>query len=709
MKHIPFLSKSQYMLGMQCHKYLYLHKHHKQLRDGISPAQQKIFALGTEVGVLAQDIFPGGIEVPYDGLSIDDQIKMTKDEIAGGAKTIYEASFKYDDVFVKVDILHQGNKGWELYEVKSSTSIKDVNYDDIALQYYVLAGAGISLSKACLVHINNQYVRNGDIEVGELFTINDLSVDVVEMQQDVPANIAEMRSMLEGDMPAIDIGAHCSDPYGCNFTHHCWQHIPENSVFDLHGRGVDKFDFYRQGKIAFADLPLDELNDSQRLQVKMHLTQGEIVDPDGIKEFLDNLWYPLCHFDLETFMSPIPLHDGMRPYQQIPFQYSLHIQRKEGGPIKHHEFLAEPNVDPRPQLIRTMLAQIPKDACVLTFNMPFEKSRLKEMSEDFPQYAEDMNNIRDHVMDLITPFRQRCVYRWQQHGSNSLKDVLPAFVPDMSYQGLEISDGSMAMDAYHLMCAETDQAKRQALCRNLLQYCERDTEAMVKLHQCLVNMVADANSHQDRMAEPIVKNQQELNMNTKISSEMFLEAFAKQWSENIQESNEKYMSEDDSDWPDFIHPPERFLNKVMDRLQSQLTDKLTYQTRKHDIDSLYIGGKDLLGKKNLDYPPKIFALIEDYNKENPEIKMWKLMHWRAPLKVIIFHGDDKDDTEEWLTNKISSMMKMLEKINDFYPENSATEYLFVVGSWREKDEDESDVYWRWASDKSPTPTKLIGG
>ncbi|SEA16650.1 protein of unknown function [Desulfuromusa kysingii] len=481
-----FLSKSQYVRGMQCDKSLYLYKYHKELRDEISNAQKAVFASGTDVGVLAQQLFPDGVEVPYEGMSISEQVRMTRDEIAKGTKNIYEASFAFDGLFVKVDILHHGENGWELYEVKSSTSVKTVNYHDVSFQFYVVAGAGIQLSKACLVHINNQYVRNGDIEVDKLFTFNDMTNDVSGMQHNLPNVITKMRNMLDGDQPTTDIGPHCSDPYDCDFHGHCWQHIPKDSIFDLRGRGVDKFSFYQRGLIDFKDIPLSELNNSQRFQVKMHLSKGEQIDADGIRDFLDSLWYPLCHFDFETFMSPVPLHDGMRPYQAIPFQYSLHIQREEGAPIEHYEFLGEPNIDPRPTLIKAMLAQIPVDACVLAYNMAFEKTRIKEMSEDFPEYAEGLSNIHGRIRDLIVPFRKRYAYRWQQHGSNSIKNVLPAFIPDMSYQDLEISHGGMAMDAYHLMCAETDTQKLKSLRNNLFKYCERDTEAMVKLLQWLM-------------------------------------------------------------------------------------------------------------------------------------------------------------------------------------------------------------------------------
>jgi hypothetical protein len=485
MKRNHYLSKSQYIRGMQCHKSLYLYKHHKELRDDISAAQQAIFSSGTNVGVLACDLFPGGIEVPFEGMSIPEQVAMTQREIVKGTKAIYEASFEHNGLFVKVDILHKGKKGWELYEVKSAGEVKEVNYDDVALQYYVLKGAGIDLHKACLVHVNTSYVRNGDIEVDKLFTINDLTDDVVAMQDDVPSNLAAMRGVLDGATPQVDIGNQCSKPYRCDFHGHCWQHIPKDSVFDLAGHGINKFDYNQRGLSTFEDLPLNELNASQRFQVEKHLQKGEHVDPKGLNDFLGTLWYPLCHFDFETFMSPVPLYDGTRPYRHVPFQYSLHIQREEGGPIEHYEYLAEPNVDPRPEMIKQMLHEIPEDACVLAYYMSFEKGRIEDLIEDFPEHTEGLSRINENVRDLIVPFKKRYAYRWEQYGSNSIKKVLPAFIPELSYQDLEISDGGMAMEAYHVMCAEQDAEKLTSLRKALLAYCGLDTEAMVMLHKKL--------------------------------------------------------------------------------------------------------------------------------------------------------------------------------------------------------------------------------
>src|SRR5208283_3239865 len=198
-----YLSKSLFIRGLQCQKSLYLQKYYPELKDEISEEQESLFLAGYEVGKYAKQLFPGGVEIPYDGLTYAEQIEKTKAEIAGGVSTLYEAAFSHNGVFVKVDILHRGNDGWDIYEVKSSTGIKSVHLDDIALQYHVVVGSGLSVSRAHLVHINNQYVRDGEIEPEKLFTIVDVTPDVLGKQGFVEEKISELKSMLTGSMPDI--------------------------------------------------------------------------------------------------------------------------------------------------------------------------------------------------------------------------------------------------------------------------------------------------------------------------------------------------------------------------------------------------------------------------------------------------------------------------------------------------------------------------
>ena len=307
------LSKSLILKGIQCPKALYLKKNPPDFEIPEDPSREAKFRAGHEVGILAQQLFPGGTEVPFEGLSVPEQIKQTRKLMESGAEVIYEASFEYDGIFVKVDILVKDGDAWQIHEVKMSTSVKEVNLNDVAIQFYVLGQAGLLISGAYLVHINNQYVRQGEINVQQLFASQDVLEEAVARQAGLPELIDELRSDLLGGEPPIDIGPHCNDPYDCDFIPYCWQYIPENSIFDLRGNGVKKWSLYEQGILRFDQIPLEMLNKNQRHQVEATLNQQDSIDPDAVATFLDTLWYPLYHLDFETFNTAIPIFDGTRP------------------------------------------------------------------------------------------------------------------------------------------------------------------------------------------------------------------------------------------------------------------------------------------------------------------------------------------------------------------------------------------------------------
>lgn len=488
------LSKSLILKGLQCQKALWLAKNPPDFAFPPQPDLQAKFRAGTEVGVLAQQLFPGGVEVPYDGLSFPAQLARTRELIDNGAQVIYEASFSFSAIFVKVDILVRDGAGWQIHEVKMGTGVKPVNLDDVAVQQYVLNGCGLSVSRSFLVHIDNSYVRHGEIEVNKLFASEDISDKVTARQQSMPEIVSEFRqTMREEISPGIDIGPHCTDPYECDYIPYCWRYVPENSIFDLRGNGIKKFDYYNRGIIKLEDLPLDQLNPAQGQQTQATLNQQDSLNPQGVKQFLNTLWYPLCHLDFETFNSPIPKFDDTRPYQQVPFQFSLHIQQRAGDEPQHFEFLASTDGDPRRELIEKLLAAIPENACILTYNQAFEKGVLRNLAEQFPDLGETIKAMLANVRDLMVPFRRRDVYRWQMRGSYSIKEILPAMVPDLSYDGLEIADGMAAMQAYHDMCALEPGEELDQLRQSMFDYCRMDTLAMVRILEELKNIVTNQN------------------------------------------------------------------------------------------------------------------------------------------------------------------------------------------------------------------------
>jgi hypothetical protein len=475
------LSKSSILKGIRCPKALYLTKNPPDFEIPPDPDLEAKFQTGKEVGSLAQQLFLGGTEVPCNGLSISEQIEKTRELIAAGNEVIYEAAFAYDSIFIKADILVRSGLLWEINEVKMSTSVKDVNFDDAAIQYYVVTNCGLSVSRVSIVHIDNTYVRQGEIDVHQLFASEDVTDAVLARQETLPDLVVSLRETLQGDEPDIDIGPYCASPYECEFKEYCWQHIPEDSVFSLKGRGINKFDYYYQGMVKLEDLPLDKLNKAQRFQTEATIKKQDSMNQEGIKTFLESLWYPICHLDFETFDTPIPPFDNTRPYQKIPFQYSIHMQENEVGELIHYEYLVEPGNDPRRELAKKLLAEIPEQACVLTYNQTFEKGVLKNLAEAFPDLADGINARIENIRDLMVPFRKRDIYRWQMRGSYSIKEVLPALVPELSYEGLSVADGMMAMRVYHKMCTIDDPEELAEIRLGLQGYCRLDSLAMVKI------------------------------------------------------------------------------------------------------------------------------------------------------------------------------------------------------------------------------------
>ena len=480
--HNTYLSKSLFLRGLQCYKSLYLDRRRPELRGEISYAQEKLFERGKEVGTYAQMLFPCGIIIPYEETPVSEQIIRTTDEIKKGTLTLYEPAFTYNNVFVKVDILHKSKKGWEIYEVKMATEIKDIYIYDVAVQHYVLKGAGLPVSKVNLVYINNQYVRNGDIEVAKLFIIKDIAELVEEKEGYVVKEIESMREVLkEDDIPNIDIGRHCHDPYDCDFIGFCWQHIHEDSVFELKGRGANGYELYKQGIIHLKDVPQELLSNNQKIQVKCTLEKKNFINQKKVKEFLDSVWYPLCFLDFETFYSAIPPLDGTRPYQQIPYQYSLYCKDNADAELRYYEYLSQPGIDPRKELIEKLLKEIPENACAVVYNKSFEIGVLKSLGGWFPEYKEKIDNIINNIIDLMSPFQKKDIYFWQMRGSYSIKAALPLLVPELSYEDMDIKDGEMAMNAYFTMAESKDPSEIEKIRKALLEYCKLDTFGMVKM------------------------------------------------------------------------------------------------------------------------------------------------------------------------------------------------------------------------------------
>ena len=461
-----------------------------------SVLNQAVLEAGNEVGDLAMGLFGPFVEVPFGNLS--EMIRQTKALLEKNTPVVTEASFSYQGLFCSVDILKNlGDRRVEIYEVKSSTEVKPIHYHDAAFQAYVLTKLGFTVERVCIVHINNQYVRHGDLDLQQLFEIADVTVEARAMLPDVEANLERFSEYLaQTEEPADDIGTYCKDPYLCGFWGYCTRAVCSPSVFDLYRLDFrKKIELYRRSVVAFRDLvhESDIMNEIRQRQIEYSLNdKGDYINREHIHSFLAQLRYPLYFLDFETVQPAIPRYEGTKPYAQIPFQYSLHYIESEGGELKHREFLAEAGTDPRRAIAEHLCEDIPADACVTAYNKSFECTRLKELANTFPDLAEHLLRIRGNIVDLLVPFQSGWYYNRAMGSSFSIKSVLPALFPadpSLDYHNLEeIHNGSEAMNAFPAMEQMTPEEQAQTR-RNLLKYCELDTYAMVKIWQRLTDQI----------------------------------------------------------------------------------------------------------------------------------------------------------------------------------------------------------------------------
>lgn len=485
------LSKSKFISGVQCHKKVWFDYYRKDLKPPVDDATQRVFDLGHRIGALAWEKFPNGKDAsPQDYSDFTESISNTKQWISEKVENIYEATFQAENVLCMLDIWHfEGDEVWAI-EVKNSTSVKDYHLQDAALQYWVMTKAGFQPDQFFLMHINNQYVKQGEITT-DLFHLENITHQVIEMQNWVSENIEEILSVINNNNePDIEIGGHCGGPFACDYQHHCWKHIPENSVFELNRGGKKSWNLYNEGILAINDIPEDyALTNFQNLQFRGSKFGETYIDVSSIHNFIREWQFPLYFFDFETIFPAIPVLDGTRPYQQVPFQYSLHIL-EENGQLKHFEFLANPetfqnsDTNPLSELIAALQSHLGPKGNIVAYNMTFEKGILNSLANRFPNEAYFLNNLCDRMVDLMVVFQKNWYYHPQMGKSYSIKSVLPALIPELTYENLEVSNGDMASNLF-LASVENGGFISEKLKENLLEYCKLDTYAMVVLYQFL--------------------------------------------------------------------------------------------------------------------------------------------------------------------------------------------------------------------------------
>jgi hypothetical protein len=467
------LTKSRYMAGLVCPRQLWMLCNAKDELPPVDPATQHLFDQGHEVGRLAQTLFPGGIALSED---FKNNITETRSKLAL-RKPLFEAGFSAGRIYSRADILNPAEDGaWDIIEVKSSTKVKDDYVNDVAFQKHCYTLAGIRIRRCYLMLLNPQYERHGALDAKSIFAIEDISQKVESAIRGIEDRIESMLRIIDGRCPSSEEGRSIHSPGECDAG--CWDTLPANSVFNLYRMGKNARALYDSGIVIMKDVPADyELSEHQKIQVESARSGNVHVDMKNIAAWLRELKYPLQFLDFETINPALPLFEGMRPFQRVPFQFSLHIMQDDGK-LEHYHYLAGKD-DPRDEFMKQLKFRLLATGSIVVYNMSFEKAVLSETAAAIDGYSDWVNCILPNFVDLIVPFRNFWYYNPLQQGSNSIKDVLPAMT-GRSYSGMEISEGNDASVKFmSAMYTDMNPAEREKIRNALLAYCGLDTEAMV--------------------------------------------------------------------------------------------------------------------------------------------------------------------------------------------------------------------------------------
>jgi len=485
------LSKSRYTAGVQCHKLLWWRVHEPDAPE-LKPDRelQARFDQGSRVGVAARAYVPGGvlIDLPYDQMK--EKVEATRQALEDGARVIYEASFFADRVFVAVDILERKGGGVGLIEVKSTTRLKDEHAPDVAIQSHVLRRSGLAVTRAEVMHLNRDCIHP---DLSNLFERADVTDNIEGLLPQVPAEIAAQLGMLSGPLPPVPTGPHCTSPRPCPFMARCWPEVPPHHVSTLFYVGKKAAELEAQGYLTIDQLPPEltpnPVADRQRRAVKA----GRMIVEGDLGRAMDAFKPPLAFLDFETVQPAIPAWNGCRPYDQIPAQFSCHVVAADGS-TAHHEWLADGPGDPRPELARRLVAACRDARTVVAYNMGFEQRGIRLLAEAAPELADALNDIASRLADPWPVLREH-VYHPDFGGGFSLKAVLPALVPELSYEGLEVAGGTVASVEIARLMFEGDgfaPGERERVRAALRQYCALDTRGLMALLERMRTLAGQA-------------------------------------------------------------------------------------------------------------------------------------------------------------------------------------------------------------------------
>ena len=475
----PLISKGKFIHGIQCLKLLWTEYNNKKAIPSPTVFSLEIMKQGLAVGELARELFPDGIKIEWSR----DPFEVEKASLAAlkKKKPVFEAGLTHERGYAIADILEPSKGGkWNIIEVKSTTDVKEDHLYDVAFQKYIYEGKGLKIDNCFVLHLNRDYHRGKELDLKDLFVKHDVTERIEEYGAKTDLFLKKMAQVLDGEEPPVEVGKQCK---GCALEKNCWSFLPSDHVFMLRNRKDASWALMEKGILSMKNIPEDfELNDKHAIQVTCHKSGSPNINKEEIKTFLERIEYPLYLLDFETVAPAVPMFFNCRPYEDVPFQFSLHVVETAASAPKHYQFLWKDLSDPRKALLKELKSLLKEKGSVMAYNAAFEIKCLKNCADACPEYSYWFEKLKTRFIDLLEPFKKLDYYHPRQEGSASMKYVLPALT-GISYQGMEIAEGGMARIEYMRAAYDegTPEEEKQRIYGALEEYCELDTKGMIDI------------------------------------------------------------------------------------------------------------------------------------------------------------------------------------------------------------------------------------
>ena len=494
------ITKSNFVVGQECQRCFWFK--YNGFEDPSLQDDQALQRLrdGEEVGEKIKDTFPSGVEIPFLSGNYQEMHDLTMEAITNGNKVIFEGSFYVDGVFVRVDVMSKSSKSWDIFEVKSSSRLKNIHKEDASIQWFVLNQIDdLKLNDMYVITLDKLYKRKNNLDLNSVFSRHLLTEEVKSNQKEISQTLTNLKKIASMDSPPDKrVSGHKNKNQKCSFKDYCWPKGKDdiNSVFKLYRmRSKKKFKLYDQGIDTFEKIEnISDFSNIQQIQIKSTLSNIPFVDKKLIESFISKVSYPISYFDFETYNEPLPNHIDQMPNEKMPFQYSLHVQKNPNDSLEeidHFEFLANHDDDPRRAIAESMLKNIPEEGSIITYHQIFEKGVIKDLSEFCHDLSDRLLDLNNRILDLKDPFAKGGYYHPDFGGSFSIKKVLPALYKnnsELNYKNLKISNGGMASSAFREL-KHNDDNQIKEIRESLLKYCWLDTYAMIVIYKKLLLIV----------------------------------------------------------------------------------------------------------------------------------------------------------------------------------------------------------------------------